>query len=321
MRRIRAGRRPARVASAVALALAVSLLAAGTSAARAPGCNGDRSLCKRHFNQVVLPAAHNAMSAQSLGWAIPNQQVGIPEQLAQGVRGFLLDTYYAHREPNGTVVTDATPTPQSSLYLCHVLCEIGATPLIDVLRAMRSFLNKHPRNVLAIVNEDYVSPADFNREFKRAGLRRHVWRGRTGPRWPTLRTMIRQRRQVVVLAEHDSGTVPWYHEAYGGILQETNYNWPLASQITDPASWPASCAPNRGGRTGSLFLMNHWSPPVAPSPAGSAVVNATNVLVGRARACRAARGLMPTIVAVDMFQSGGLFAAVRQLNADLGKGR
>ena len=29
--------------------------------------------------------------------------------------------------------------------------------------------------------------------------------------------MIRQRRQVVVLAEHDSGNVPWYHEAYAGI--------------------------------------------------------------------------------------------------------
>ena len=319
MTRNRAVRRPARVVLAVTLTLLASLLAAGTSAARAP-CNGDRSLCDRHFDHVVLPAAHNAMSAASLGFAFPNQPVGIPDQLAQGVRGFLFDTYYAHREPDGTVLVDPTPTPQSSLYLCHVACQIGATPLIDVLRAMRSFLNRNPRNVLAIVNEDYVSPADFNREFKRAGLRRHVWRGRTGPRWPTLRTMIRQRRQVVVLAEHDSGNVPWYHEAYAGILQETNYNWPLAAQITDPANWPASCAPNRGGRTGSLFLMNHWSPPFGPTTAGSAIVNATNVLVGRARACRATRGLMPTIVAVDMFQSGGLFAAVRQLNADLGKG-
>ena len=194
--RIRAGRRPARVALAVALALLVALLAAGTSAARAPVCNGERSLCGRHFNQVVLPAAHNAMSAQSLGWSIPNQQVGIPDQLAQGIRGFLFDTYYAHREPTAPWSPTVTPTPQSSLYLCHVACQIGATPLIDVLRAMRSFLNKHPRNVLAIVNEDYVSPVDFNREFKRAGLRRHVWRGSTGPDWPTLRTMIRQRQSA-----------------------------------------------------------------------------------------------------------------------------
>jgi hypothetical protein len=169
--------------------------------------------------------------------------------------------------------------------------------------------------VLAIINEDYVAPADFAREVRRAGLRRHVWRGATGPRWPKLRRMIKQRRQVVMLAERDSGSVPWYHEAYGGIVQETNYNWNTPALITDPANWPASCAPNRGGTTGSLFLMNHWSPPVAPTPAGSAVVNAADVIVGRARACQRIRGLKPTIVAVDMFQSGGLFEAVRQLNA------
>jgi hypothetical protein len=127
--------------------------------------------------------------------------------------------------------------------------------------------------------------------------------------------MIGTRRQVVILAERDSGNVPWCHEAYGGILQETAYTWANPSQLTDPANWPASCAPNRGGRSGSLFLMNHWSPPVAPNPATSALVNAADVLEGRALACRAARGLMPTIVAVDMFQSGGLFEAVRRLNA------
>jgi hypothetical protein len=313
-------RRRGVVALVMAVALLASLaLASSASAAGPKFCNGERALCGRHFNQVVLPAAHNAMSAQSLGWAIPNQQVGIPEQLGLGVRGFLLDTYYAHDEPSGAVVNDAAPTPQSKLYLCHVLCRLGATPLIDVLRAMRRFLERHPNNVLAIVNEDYVSPADFAREFRRAGLRRHVWSGRTGPRWPKLRQMIGMRRQLVVLAEHDSGDVPWYHEAYGGILQETAYTWPTPSLLTDPAGWPASCAPNRGGTTGSLFLMNHWSPPVAPNPATSAIVNATDVLVGRARACRAARGLLPTIVAVDMFQSGGMFEAVRRLNAETGR--
>jgi hypothetical protein len=129
--------------------------------------------------------------------------------------------------------------------------------------------------------------------------------------------MIRTRGQVVMLAEHHSGDVPWYHEAYRGTLQETAYNWPTPDLITDPARWPASCAPNRGGTTGSLFLMNHWSPPVAPSPATSAIVNATHVLVGRAEACRALRGLTPTIVAVDMFESGGLFEAVHELNSEL----
>ena len=70
----------------LSLLIAIGAAAATAGAAGAvgrDGCNGDPSLCKRQFNNVVLPAAHNAMSAQSLGWAIPNQQVGIPDQLAQ----------------------------------------------------------------------------------------------------------------------------------------------------------------------------------------------------------------------------------------------
>ena len=92
----------------------------------------------------MLPAAHNAMSAAALGWALPNQPVGIPDQLALGVRGFLFDTYYAHVTPGGDVVADPVKTPQSQLYLCHVACQLGATPLMDVLRAMNRFLNRQP---------------------------------------------------------------------------------------------------------------------------------------------------------------------------------
>lgn len=302
-------------ALAVFAALIALLAAAPAPAATPLRCNGEFHLCKRTFDRVVLPATHNSMSAQSLGWAIPNQQVDIPTQLAAGVRGFLLDTYYGHRRPDGVVVTDPTPTPDSRLYLCHVACALGATPLVEALASIRSFLVANPNNVLAIINEDSVSPADFEREVRASGLFKNVYRGAPGPRWPTLAAMIQARQQVLVLAERNAGAVPWYHRAYDGILQETGYSWASPDQIVKPANWSASCAPNRGGRNGSLFLMNHWSPPVAPTPAGSAVVNAAEVLVGRAEACRAARGLLPTIVAVDMFPSGGLLEAVRWLNA------
>jgi hypothetical protein len=307
--------RPPRAGLFVAVALA-ALALSETAAARPARCNGEVRLCDRPLDRVVLATAHNAMSARSLGWQIPNQPVGIPAQLRFGIHGFLLDTYYAHRDEHGMIVKDDLPTAQSRLYLCHVACQLGATPLIDVLRAIRRHLEAHPRNVLVIVNEDYVGPRDFAREVRRSGLLAHVYRGRPGPRWPTLRTMIRRRHQVVMLAEHHAAGVPWYHTAHDGILQETPYDWPQAPLIVDPANWASSCRPNRGGTTGSLFLMNHWSPPVAPQPASSALVNATQVLVGRARACRRARGPMPNLVAVDMVKSGGLLRAVQRLNGD-----
>lgn len=123
---------------------------------------------------------------------------------------------------------------------------------------------------------------------------------------------------VPVLAENRAARAPWYHLAYDGIPQETPYSWDRPELITHRASWRASCRPNRGARTRSLLLMNHWSPavpPEVPDLAASARVNAQRALVGRAKACRARRGRLPSIVAVDQVKAGGLPAAVRQLNA------
>jgi hypothetical protein len=297
-------------------------LAVATPAAAALTCNGSSALCSRPFNHVVLPATHNSMSAASLGFQIPNQPVGIPDQLKAGVRGFLIDTHYGRRMADGSVATDDdgkgdSPTHPRGPYLCHVVCQIGATPLVPVLRSMRSFLRKHPGNVMLLDVEDYVLPRDFVAAMKRSGLAKYAYRGRTGPKWPTLRTMIRRHQQVVVLDEHRAGAASWLHLDYFGIVQETAYSWDPATLITDPANWQSSCAPNRGGTVGSLFLMNHWSPPTPrpqPDPVADAQVNATGVLVGRARACETVRGLLPTIVAVDQFRTGGLFDAVKQLN-------
>ena len=300
------------VCAAVVLAVVPAV-----AVAKHPPCNGDPTLCKRPLDKVVLPATHNSMSNAAAGWQIPNQQVGILDQLNAGVRGFLIDIYYAHTDANGRLVNDPVPTPASRLYLCHVACSLGATPLVDALRQIRVWLRTHPRNVLMFVNEDYTRPADFAAQVRASGLRRHVYGGTLGPRWPKLRKLIRQRRQVIMLSQGDTGPFRWYHNAYAGLLQETPYNWNTPNLLTDSQNWQASCQPLRGGTTGDLFLLNHWSPPVAPSPATSAVVNAADTIVGRSNVCRFVRGRWPTLVAVDMFQSGGLFEAVRRLNQSI----
>lgn len=322
-RRMRGGSLPhVRVAVRlfVAVAAVLALTASAASAARTrPACNGEVRLCDRPLEDVVLPSAHNAMSARSLGWTNPNQPVAIPAQLRAGIRGLLFDTYYGHRRPDGTVVKDETPTPASRLYLCHDVCQLGAAPLLPVLRRIRRFLDRHPRNVLVFDIEDYVRPRDFARAMRRTGLLRHVYRGSPGPRWPALRTLIDRRRQVVVTVEHDAGRVPWIHAAYEGVVQETNYNWDTPDLITDRANWPASCAPNRGGTTGSLFLLNHWSPPYPTDPGVAAVVNRARTLIGRARTCHRIRGHWPTLLAVDWFTAGGLFRAAHRLNTLAGR--
>jgi len=282
-------------------------------------CNGAKALCHRTFDKVVLAGAHNAMSSASLGWLIPNQSVDMPHQLSLGVRALLFDTHYGVKGADGKVVADddRTATGPVGTYLCHDYCQLGSQPLVDGLRGIAKWLKQHPDNVLLFDNEDDIAPTDLAKAVKASGLAPYLYKGKAGPKWPTLAKMIQTHQQVVVLAEHNAKGVSWDHQAYDGIMQETAYTWKTANLITDPANWAASCAPNRGGTKGSLFLMNHWSPdipPPAPDPVASAAVNATSVLVGRARACRKARGKLPTVLAVDEVSYGGVVQAARILN-------
>jgi hypothetical protein len=309
--------------AAVAALLTAGLLAGPAAAkTKAPKtCNGYRALCNRTFDKVVLAGAHNAMSSKSLKWLIPNQSVDMPHQLGLGIRALLIDTHYGVVRSDGLVITDDdgkanTPGPVKT-YFCHELCQLGAQPLVDGLRGIAKWLKKNPNNVLLFDNEDYIKPTDFAKAMKSSGLLHYVYRGKPGPKWPTLKTMITKHQQIVVLAEHNDAGVSWDHKAYDGILQETGYDWETQAQITSPANWAASCAPNRGGTKGSLFLMNHWwpdSPPSVPDPVTSAQDNATSVLVGRAKACKKLRGKLPTVLAVDQVTYGGVVKAAKKLN-------
>jgi hypothetical protein len=90
-------------------------------------------------------------------------------------------------------------------------------------------------------------------------------------------------------------------------MQETPYHF------TGPAE--LSCAPNRGGTSGSLFLVNNWIDTTpAPKPSNAALVNAYDALLARAKECQAARGRRPTVVAVDFYRTGALFRVTRALN-------
>ena len=45
----------------------------------------------------MLPATHNSMSVPLPGWYSAEQDKPIADQLADGVRGLLIDTHYADR--------------------------------------------------------------------------------------------------------------------------------------------------------------------------------------------------------------------------------
>ena len=229
----------------------------GTEAPAQPvtACNGAAALCDRPLDEVALPATHNSMSVPLPGWYSAEQERPIGGQLEDGIRGLLLDTHYGDRLASGRVrtyfgsaeqrreaATEDAVSPEAissalrlrerlgfrgegtrGMYLCHSFCELGATPLADGLDDIHEFLATHPAEVVVVINQDYVTPADFVEAIDDAGLTRYAATLGAQP-WPTLRSMIESGQRLVLMAENHAGAAPWYQLAYERLTQETPFH-------------------------------------------------------------------------------------------------
>ncbi|HFE45607.1 MAG TPA: hypothetical protein ENJ18_08940 [Nannocystis exedens] len=254
-------------------------------------CNGRVELCERPLDQVALPSTHNSYSARNEGFVqlVANHQSGVAAQLDAGVRGLMLDIYL---EDGETV-------------LCHGLCSLGKTPHAQVLTTLAEFMESNSREVVVIIYEDNVDPGLVEADFVAAGLEDLVWTWDGGP-MPTLGEMIDEGRRLVISAESMGPPPAWYHHAWD-VFWDTPYSFTKAEEF--------SCELNRGSSENPLYLVNHWlSASGLPTESGAVEVNAFDVLYGRIDLCREKSGRMPTLVAVDFFEQGDLFAAVDALN-------
>jgi hypothetical protein len=344
-----------RVAAPVvaALLIAVGLIAfvdrggVTESAATVATCNGHVELCDRPLDQVVLPATHNSMSVPLAGWFASLQERPIREQLEDGIRGLLFDTHYADKLANGRTRTyfggaaalrraikqDGVSEQsveaakrlrdrlgfrgegERGIYLCHTFCELGATPLPGVLDDIHEFLVTHPGEILVVIHQDFVTPADFVAAMEEAGLTRYAIEPPSGSSWPTLRELIDRDQRLLVLAENRAGAAPWYQLAYEHIMQETPFTFAAPAQLVSRPDLRSSCRPNRGVSRAPLFLVNHWiNTDPLPRPSNAAVVNGYEPLLRRARVCQELRGQRPNLLAVDFYEEGDVFDVVDTLN-------
>jgi hypothetical protein len=276
------------------------------------------------------------------GWYFAGHRGGLGKQLDFGVRALLIDTHYGIRDKEGNVRTDLQREGtnrqkivnaigeeglaaaerlvgrigfgelegDTDIYMCHTLCELGATPLVNGLRDIREFLDKNPDEFVILFVQDETRPADTAAEFDRAGLTRYAHVHERDEPWPSMRELIASDERLLVLAESDArGTPPWYHDGFD-LTQETPYTFHSLDELEPPRS----CRPNRGSPNNPLFLLNHWIERVNPSPGLAAKVNDRDLLVRRGRRCARKRGLLPNIVAVDFYDEGDLLGAVDVLN-------
>ncbi|MGE3856156.1 MAG: hypothetical protein AB7G21_04240 [Dehalococcoidia bacterium] len=282
------------------------------------GCNGLVELCDRRVDEVFFAGTHNSMSAASLRWVFPAQDAAIPQQLEAGYRALLLDTHTwaESRAPIDGLREELTPDQRGVLdtllspfeadrpgtYLCHGYCGFGATPLVEGLRQVNEFLDAHPREVVLLFMEDYISVADTRAALVDSGLFGRVYAG--GGPWPTLGALIERDERVLVFSEHTRDGPAWYHSQRRFVRE---------SGMAAPDAEAPTCRLRRGRDTHRLVLLKHWAPTLPSDPANAERLNAREAIAARVAACGAAE-TQGMVVAVDFGETGDVVAAVRELN-------
>ena len=321
--------------AAIAAATVLAVLALGPLTARASAarCNGAVALCTRSLGDVAFATTHNSMASTADGFVPPNQRRSMRAQLEHGIRAFQIDAFRGTPR-GGRVYTDlsgplgqAAELPRSAVraaeqihrrlgappagtpydvYLCHVFCELGAVRMLDEMRVVREFLDAHPREVLVVVIEDYVSPEALLGVLRDAGLESELLAVEPGAPLPTLGEMIDAGTRLQVSLENGADP-PRLPNAFSGLVQETPFTFRRPRDLERASS----CATNRGNDSAPVFQFNHWVTPAEPVTAGR--VN-TSILRERVAECRAARGRGPTLVAVDFAEQGDVLGVVDRLN-------
>jgi len=325
--------------------VAIALAGAGHHTYRPPidealsTCNGYAQLCPKRLDQVVLAGTHNAMSAaDSPGWFIANQQHGIAKQLDDGLRVFKISTHYGEGKA-GNVRTDIKAEGEKAnrvsekltqearaalqrfsgsvgfgkakgkreVWLCHTLCELGATNAVGFFSTIRRFLEDNPGNVIAMFDEDYVSEASLEDVFKKARLFSHLAVLRPGQQLPTLGELVRSQHNVLVFTQEPvSGRYPWDMYAFGGFIQDTPLGAVKPKQFT--------CKLYRGLPSSPLLMMNNWADVFPPRRSPNIPLVKRDFILKRARQCEAERHHIPNLILTDFYDSGDVVGAARVLN-------
>jgi hypothetical protein len=304
-------------------------------------CNGSFGLCDVRLNEAVFAGTHNSFSAaDSPGWFIANQRRAIGRQLEDGIRLLLIDAHWGVENADGKVRTDFESEGRSrnkvakamppevlasaerlagrlgagsgggerDLWLCHTVCELGATRMVDSLEEIRKFLDENRGEVVILFIEPYVRPAEIAKVFERSGLDRYVVALARDEPLPTLGQLVRRNRRVVVFTEKDAdGTVPWYLDGFS-FVQDTPLGATKVGQL--------SCKRERGDADSPLAMLNHWADVFPPRRGANVPFQRRQVIVDRAHRCARKLGVTVNLIPVDHYDVGDLIPAVEELNGE-----
>lgn len=337
------------VAAAAVAAFAITLLVLTSGdddkrgARVADGCYGSKAMCALRLNEAVFAGTHNSFSAaDDPGWFIANQRHDISTQLEDGIRLFLIDPHWGIKTSSGAVQTDfasegrdrnkvAKALPPETLaaaqrlaggiglggaaegdagvWLCHTVCEVGATKMSEALADIGTFLDENPGEVAVVFIEPYVPPDAIEREFEEAGLLDRLAVLDRGAPLPTLGELVAADERLVVFTEKDAADsgLPWYHDGFS-FIQDT----PLGETEVENLS----CDRERGDADSPILMLNQWADVFPPQRGANPPFQTREGVLGRARECARQRGLPVGFIAVDHYDLGDLIPSIAELNRE-----
>ncbi|KAL0540642.1 hypothetical protein IC582_020652 [Cucumis melo] len=268
------------------------------------------------FNKYAYLSTHNsfAIEGEPSQTGVPrvtlnNQEDTISQQLNNGVRAFMLDTYDF----------------LGDVWLCHSFggkCYnyTAFEPALNTLKEIEAFLEANTEEIVTLILEDYVqSPNGLTKVFTNAGLKKFWFpitnMPKNGEDWPRVSDMVANNQRLLVFTSNNT------KEAAEGIAYQWNYM--VENQYGNDGMKEGSCS-NRGessrldDKGKSLILMNYF--PTVPLKIEACVDNSKNLL-GMLQTCHGAAGnRWPNFVAVDFYKrsdGGGAFQALDTLNGKL----
>lgn len=268
------------------------------------------------FNKYAFLTTHNAFAidGEPSQTGVPritttNQEDSITQQLNNGVRALMLDTY----DFDGKV------------WLCHSFggkCRkfTAFEPAIDTLKEIEAFLSANPTEIVTLILEDYVhTPKGLTKVFTDAGLMKYWFpvtkMPQNGQDWPLVSDMAAQNQRLIVFTSIKS------KQQSEGIAYQ--WNFMVENQYGDDGMKAGSC-PNRNessalnDKSKSLVLVNYFR---SLSVKLLACRQNSDNLSDMLQTCYGAAGnRWANFVAVDYYkrsEGGGAFKAVDTLNGEL----